>query len=306
MDVLNNAAAGLTDAENQLVDLGFYHLDQPMRNRFSIADNGAVTYKPAHTFISERNQVTRDPKLRLATFYLNEHVSRALRDDYNDTPFLFPVQTVHWSDFTQYLQNNSSFTPSSQHSFKCVDAAYILFKEDSVTSNQRFVNPFINYQLNIGGQVYPRESYSTSYDHRNHNQTLDTFNINNSRSVSISEDLRTSLQPFTKYTDYDANGVGTRKYHWTTGDRGRFFIATPFCDSGIFQGGLTRGSVTVTMEGSRMNTRYCPAKTEKIKYHNPVLVTTADRIMIIRNHKPDGIKQVEITTASFDELMSAG
>jgi hypothetical protein len=27
--------------------------------------------------------------------------------------------------------------------------------------------------------------------------------------------------------------------------------------------------------------------------------------MIIRNHKPDGLKQVEVTTFSFDELMRA-
>jgi hypothetical protein len=167
--------------------------------------------------------------------------------------------------------------------------------------------------MNIGGQPYPKESYETSYDHRNHNQTLDAFNINNSRTVSISDDLRTSLQPFVKYTNYDSADavdpvtgatVGSRGYHWTTGDRGRFFIAIPHCDSGIFQGGLTRGSVTVTMEGGRMDSTKCPPKLAKIKYENPVLVTTSDRIMIIRNRKPDGLKQVEITTASFDELMS--
>jgi hypothetical protein len=286
-----------------------------MRNKFKIdTANGNVTFLAAHTFESERNQVTRDPTLRLASFYLHEHVARAIRDEYSNTPFLFPVQVVQWSDFTQYIHNNSSFTPSSQHSYKFVDTSYILFKENSVTSCQRFVNPCIRYQMNIGGQVYPREAYETSYDHRNHNQTLDAFNINNSRTVSISDDLRTSLQPYVKYTDFnstenndlDTGAIrGTRKFHWTTGDRGRFFIAIPHCDSGIFQGGLNRGSVTVTMEGSRMDSRLCPPKIAKIKYENPVLVTTSDRIMIIRNHKPDGLKQVEITTFSFDELMSA-
>jgi hypothetical protein len=215
------------------------------------------------------------------------------------------MQEVRWSDFTQYIHNSGTFTPSAQHNFKCTDAAYILMKEDNAISNQRFVNPCIHYQLNIGGHPYPHEPYHTSYDHRHTNQIFDSFNINNSRVTSISEDLRTSLQPFTKYTDYSATGVATRKYHWSTGDRGRSFISIPFCDSNVFQGGLSVGDVTVTLDGRRMASDVVPQKLAAIKYHNFVLVTTNDRIMIIRNHKPDGLKQVEITTFSFDELMKA-
>jgi hypothetical protein len=304
IDAINNATP-TTDTANQIIDLGFHHLNQSMRNRFTIETNGNITFHAAHKFTSERNQETRDPKLRLATFYLHEHVSKAIRDEYSKTPFLFPMQEVLWSDFTQYIHNNASFTPSAQHNFKCTDAAYILLKEDATISTQRFVNPCIRYQLNVGGAVFPRESYNTSYDHRNTNQILDTFNINNSLTSSISEDLRTSLQRYVKYTDYDATGKSMRKYHWTTGDQGRSFISIPFCDSGVFQGGLSIGDVTVTLEGSRMDSRFTPEKLAEIKYHNFVLVTTNDRIMIIRNHKPDGLKQVEVVTFSFDELMRA-
>ena len=45
MDTFNNADAGTTDdTENILVDFGFHHLNQNMRNRFSINETAGADY----------------------------------------------------------------------------------------------------------------------------------------------------------------------------------------------------------------------------------------------------------------------
>jgi hypothetical protein len=312
VDEINNAPAGTTDAENRLVDFGFYQLDQPMRNKFKIEENGTVTMYPEHTWKSHKQHKTVQPGLKLATFYLRENVANDLKNEYTNVPLLFPIQVVNRKIFTTQIGNEEDFTPSCSPNFKCSDAAYILFRENDATSTQRFVNPFINYQVRIGGRQYPSTPSKTTYDHNNTNQTLDAFNINNSRIFSVSEDVRTSMHPFTRYTNYVSGGatdssgyvVGTTSYHWSLGDRGRFFIGFPFCDSNIFQGGLTLGKDQIELKGRRMDN--CPPKLAKIKYQSPVIVITSDRIMKIRSEKPVGSPQVEIATATFDELMMAG
>jgi hypothetical protein len=310
MDELNNAAAG-TDTANQLIDFGFYQLDQPMKNKFKLDTAGTTVtlLDQVHTWKSERNHETMKPSMELATFYLKEDVSNNLRNEYTNIPLLMPIQVVEWSNFTSTLGNESNASPSATPSFKSTDAAYILFRENDVTSTQRFINPGIEHQTRIGGRQYPTRPYKTLYDQRNTNLTLDAFNINNHRLVSVSEDIRTSMQPYTKYTAYASTGAagatverGVEKYHWSTGDRGRFFIAFPFCDSNIFQGGLTLGKDVIEMKINRLRTE-CPPKLAAIKYQSPVIVTTSDRILKIRSFKPDGSPQAEITTATFDELM---
>jgi hypothetical protein len=115
--------------------------------------------------------------------------------------------------------------------------------------------------------------------------------------------------PFTRFTsadpviaDTDGSIVGRKGYHWSLGDRGRFFIGIPHCDSGIFQGGLTLGKDTIELMGRRLVVSGIP-KLAAIRYEAPVFITTSDRILKIRSVKPTGAPHVDITTATFDELM---
>jgi chitodextrinase len=312
VDLHNNNPVGV-GIDNILVDFGFHQLDQVIRARFRINEaTGAVTFMTPTAFKSYRTQSVFNLRLDLATFYLRENIANEIAAQYASVPLFIPINVVHWRDFVQAIGTSDNFTPAASASFKSCDAAYIVFKEDNVTSTQRFTNPCIRYQFNINGP-YPDHPYETIYDAKHTNQTLDAFNINNSRAASISEDLRTSMQRFVKYTEYksadtaDSSGAsrGTRNYHWSLGDQGRFFIGIPFCDSGIFQGGLNRGDTEVVLEGSRLASDKVPRKLAVQNYAQPVFITTSDRILLIRSTKPAEGKQWEVTTASFDELMGS-
>jgi hypothetical protein len=114
-----------------------------------------------------------------------------------------------------------------------------LFREDGINSTQRLPNPCCSYQLVIGGKYYPNMHYNTFDDPRTLNQTNDALNINNSNFCSISKDLLTSMFPWTNHTLYSANGVPTESKHFTTGNHSNYFTGFPFCDSEVFQGGIT-------------------------------------------------------------------
>ena len=63
------------------------------------------------------------------------------------------------------------------------------------------------------------------------------------------------------------------------------------------------GAVQTILTGSRMDSTCAPVAASKLRYEQPVIVTTSDKIMIIRGVKPKDRPQVEITDATFDQLV---
>jgi len=307
MDEFNNADAGTTDTANILVDFGFHHLNQNMRNRFSINETAGADYGKVTILAPEKwecdNHETIIQGIHPHLFTLRSELANALREEYLRGPLLLPMRVVEYKNFTSQLVNNENPKPTVDLSLLHTKAAYIFFREDALVSTQRFVNPFARYQLNIGGGHYPPVAFSTVDDLRSVNQTLDAMDYNNSMLGSITDDLATSMQPYVKTTKYNTTKSEMEKtFRWSTGDRSCYTAGFTFSDSGIFQGGLScKGTAELNIE--RLKNPDVPAKCSKIKFVAPVIVTVQERILAVYAARPENSPQVQILNSRFDELV---
>jgi hypothetical protein len=321
MNTVNNAAVA-NSAEDTLVEFGWYQLNQPMRNRFTLIYNEAavdlatrgwtadfaIANVPLHTF-GCRYQETDRCHIRLATYMLKADVFSALAFKYAEIPLVFPIQLVEAKNMTQPLTDNNgqpiaSFNTAQTITLRHCDTMFCYFREDIVNSTQRFVNPMITgFQFNIDGNFYPREAMNSIEDRRHENQTLDALNINNSSFSSIPEDMRTSITPFTRRINFTDTGVlGTDSLIWTTGSMSNYFLGIPFADSEVFQGGIsTSGTIQVELKATR-NPTPCP-KIQKKLFVQPTVVWLMDAVLFLRSIKPIGRPQAEINTAPIEQIM---
>ena len=138
--------------------------------------------------------------------------------------------------------------------------------------------------------------------------TLDALNINNSAITSSSEDLRTSLQEYTRIRVYPAaGGEATPDLIYTTGTRSNFFIGIPFADSEIFQGGITTPStVQIQLRAQRLRSGeagHVPIpKIFRFNFAQPVGVFFQDAILLIRSVSTIGRPKFEVELKTFDQL----
>ena len=239
-------------------------------------------------------------KIRLATYLLKMDIFNALAAKYIQVPLLFPIQTVQIKDFTNELQKSGNGTDivhintANTLALKHCDAMFAVFRNGEY-ARTCFENPFITFQFNVDGELYPRESNKTYYDERFLNLTFDALNINNSLLTSLSQDLRSSLQPYTKELESAANGTITEKEVWGPNDYSNFMIGLPFCDSEDFMGGIsTTGTVQIELTGER-------DKLETITY-KATAICFEDALLKIRAVKPDGRSQIEITNATIEQI----
>ena len=187
--------------------LGFHNINQPAMN--------AIKAGTPYTATSQVFRCTGEGcfadkcKIRLATYLLKMDVFNALAAKYIQVPLIFPIQRIQIKDFTDLLPNQEGhFTTANTLALKHCDAIFTVFRNGE-NARTCFENPFINFQFNVDGKLYPRESNRTYYDERFLNLTLDALNLNNSLLTSLSDDLRHSLQPYTK--SYKAAANGNRK-----------------------------------------------------------------------------------------------
>ena len=265
-----------------------------------------VVYKAVTQQFVGMIQVTKDIKIKLAQYMLRMEVFNALSLKYLNVGMLFPIHQVQIRDFTQELplasksdvpvRYNTAATIGLTH----CDTMFIVFRR-SQHSRTCFTNPQITYRVNIGGKFYPNETYQTFDDQRHVNLLLDSLNVNNSLLTSISKDILTSAQPFYHRIVYDAEGKGTDKKCWNGGDNSNFFIGIPFADSEDFMGGLsTTGTVQIELSGDRQ----VDTAIRGAKYIAPVGIYYEDVLLKIRSQKPMGRSQIEVTTASIEQILS--
>ena len=265
-----------------------------------------VVYKAVTQQFGGMIQVTKDIKIKLAQYMLRMEVFNALSLKYLNVGMLFPIHQVQIRDFTQELplasksdvpvRYNTAATIGLTH----CDTMFIVFRR-SQHSRTCFTNPQITYRVNIGGKFYPNETYQTFDDQRHVNLLLDSLNVNNSLLTSISKDILTSTQPFYHRIVYDAEGKGTDKKCWNGGDNSNFFIGIPFADSEDFMGGLsTTGTVQIELSGDRQ----VHTEAKSVKFIAPVGIYYEDVLLKIRSQKPMGRSQIEVTTASIEQILS--
>ena len=265
-----------------------------------------VVYKAVTQQFVGMIQVTKDIKIKLAQYMLRMEVFNALSLKYLNVGMLFPIHQVQIRDFTQELplasksdvpvRYNTAATIGLTH----CDTMFIVFRQNQ-NSRNCFINPQITYRVNIGGKFYPNETYQTFDDQRHVNLLLDSLNVNNSLLTSISKDILTSAQPFYHRIVYDAEGKGTDKKCWNGGDNSNFFIGIPFADSEDFMGGLsTTGTVQIELSGDRQ----VHTEAKSVKFIAPVGIYYEDVLLKIRSQKPMGRSQIEVTTASIEQILS--
>ena len=265
-----------------------------------------VVYKAVTQQFVGMIQVTKDIKIKLAQYMLRMEVFNALSLKYLNVGMLFPIHQVQIRDFTQDLplasksdvpvRYNTAATIGLTH----CDTMFIVFRQNQ-NSRNCFINPQITYRVNIGGKFYPNETYQTFDDQRHVNLLLDSLNVNNSLLTSISKDILTSAQPFYHRIVYDAEGKGTDKKCWNGGDNSNFFIGIPFADSEDFMGGLsTTGTVQIELSGDRQ----VHTEAKSVKFIAPVGIYYEDVLLKIRSQKPMGRSQIEVTTASIEQILS--
>ena len=305
--------------ETTSYDLGFRNIGEYPSNNIKktiekvTTGNGAdkkeeekVVYKAVTQQFVGMIQVTRDIKIKLAQYMLRMEVFNALSLKYLNVGMLFPIHQVQIRDFTQELplasksdvpvRYNTAATIGLTH----CDTMFIVFRQNQ-NSRTCFINPQITYRVNIGGKFYPNETYQTFDDQRHVNLLLDSLNVNNSLLTSISKDILTSAQPFYHRIVYDAEGKGTDKKCWNGGDNSNFFIGIPFADSEDFMGGLsTTGTVQIELSGDRQ----VHTEAKSVKFIAPVGIYYEDVLLKIRSQKPMGRSQIEVTTASIEQILS--
>ena len=305
--------------ETTSYDLGFRNIGEYPSNNIKITvekvttGDGAdkkeeekVVYKAVTQQFVGMIQVTKNIKIKLAQYMLRMEVFNALSLKYLNVGMLFPIHQVQIRDFTQELplasksdvpvRYNTAATIGLTH----CDTMFIVFRR-SQHSRTCFTNPQITYRVNIGGKFYPNETYKTFDDQRHVNLLLDSLNVNNSLLTSISKDILTSAQPFYHRIVYDAEGKGTDKKCWNGGDNSNFFIGIPFADSEDFMGGLsTTGTVQIELSGDRQ----VHTEAKSVKFIAPVGIYYEDVLLKIRSQKPMGRSQIEVTTASIEQILS--
>ena len=285
------------------VELGFKNINQKMMNKLKVdnfGENGEAWTIADQTFKCNGENCKADKcKIRLATYLLKMDVFNALAAKYIQVPLIFPIQTIQIKDFTNAGEGH--FTTANTLALKHCDALFAVFKKD-VYARTCFENPFIKFQFNVDGKLYPREQTETYNDERFINQNLDALNLNNSLITSPCKDLRNSLQPFHELNTYTIdnntnNVVITPLKVWNDGDFSNFMIGIPFCDSEDFYGGIsTTGTVQIELSGER------PADLSATQY-TATAICFEDCLLKVRAMKPDGRSQIEITNASIEELL---
>ena len=277
--------------------LGFHNINQPAFNAIKAAADPYTA--ESQVFKCNGEDCFADKcKIRLATYLLKMDVFNALAAKYIQIPLIFPIQRIQIKDFTDQLPGvDGHFTTANTLALKHCDAIFTVFRNGE-NARTCFENPFINFQFNVDGKLYPREQNRTYNDERFLNLTLDALNLNNSLITSLGADLRNSLQPYTKVIDVKADGtLNPDIEEWSGNDYSNFMIGLPFCDSEDFYGGIsTSGTVQIELAGER-------EKLSAIQY-KATAICFEDCLMKIRAVKPDGRSQIEITNASVEQLLA--
>ena len=139
-----------------------------MMNAITASQNSAWT-AASQTFRCNGDECYADKcKIRLATYLLKMDVFNALAAKYIQIPLIFPIQTVQIKDFTDEIpatNEGGTFTTANTLALKHCDAIFTVFRNGEY-ARTCFENPFIQFQFNVDGKLYPRESNDTIHDER--------------------------------------------------------------------------------------------------------------------------------------------
>ena len=163
-------------------------------------------------------------------------------------------------------------------------------------------NPKILFQLKINGKFYPREKYSTIDDPRFYNLELDSLNINNNPLISISDDVRDSIVVYDHVRSVnETSSILYNAWYRRSGDLSSFFIGVLLSTDEDFMGGISSNCSTVQFELLLRNSNNSNINSENWT-QAPEALFLEDKILKIYSMKPAGRKQINITSATLEQI----
>ena len=263
---------------------------------------GAVNaWQVIHQSFEAQTSTLNKFHLYTAFYMLKMDVYNSLEYNYLQVPLLFPIQTVSNVKFTKSL-GVGPFTLQNTATLSHCDTVFVVFPYD-VNSRTCFTNPEITCQLNINGKYYPRERVSTVDDPRFVNMVMDSLNINNNTLVSVSKDVMNSLSPYIKYVEADlANNCWFYFHQPVFKDNSNFFIGVPLSTDEDFMGGISSNGQTVQIELVGDRTSINPNVNAENWTQAPEAIFLEDKILKIYSMKPAGKKQIDITSATLEQI----
>ena len=239
--------------------------------------------------------------LYTAFYMLKMDVYNSLEYNYLQVPLLFPIQTVSNVKFTKSL-GVGPFTLQNTATLSHCDTVFVVFPYD-VNSRTCFSNPEITCQLNINGKYYPRERVSTVDDPRFINMVFDSLNINNNTLISVSKDVVDSLSPYYKICQaHLANNCYYHFHQLLNHDNSNFFIGVPLSTDEDFMGGISSNGQTVQIELVGDRSSINPNINSQNWSQAPEAIFLEDKILKIYSMKPAGKKQIDITSATLEQI----
>ena len=239
--------------------------------------------------------------LYTAFYMLKMDVYNSLEYNYLQVPLLFPIQTVSNVKFTKSL-GVGPFTLQNTATLSHCDTVFVVFPFDT-NSRTCFCNPEITCQLNINGKYYPRERVRTVDDPRFVNMVMDSLNINNNTLVSVSKDVINSLSPYFKIHQADLGNNCYYYFHQVLNrDNSNFFIGVPLSTDEDFMGGISSNGQTVQIELVGDRTSINPNINNQNWTQAPEAIFLEDKILKIYSMKPAGKKQIDITSATLEQI----
>ena len=132
---------------------------------------------------------------------------------------------------------------------------------------------------------------------------MDSLNINNNTLVSVSRDVIDSLSPY--YKICQANIASNCYYYFHqlfNRDNSNFFIGVPLSTDEDFMGGISSNGQTVQIElvGDRSSVN--PNINNQTWTQAPEAIFLEDKILKIYSMKPAGKKQIDITSATLEQI----
>ena len=281
---------------------GFRQINTPVLCGFEDKTDDGTKTNPAWIKFTCSTSTTKKCHIRLAETVVRMDVYNQVLSRFINQPMLFPIQTIVSMDFTGLLPADAAHVNVTMtNALNHCNSMFIVFKPDN-QSRTCFENPMLDqWQVNIDGKFFPRESYQSYNDRRNMNMFLDATNFNGNGLFSVPNDIYHSLQPYLSELQYTTGGKNaTEVKRFTVKDRSNFALAVPFCEDDTFQAGMhSGGAVQVELQGQR-------SKMFKKLYATsaPTAIYVEDCILKLRAVKPSGEAQIAYTHATPEQLLS--
>ena len=296
-------------------DCVFSQINVQSRNRYyiDVSSDGSGGYKhdekvDYQTFTCT-SSILKKFHLYLAKYMIKMDVYNALEMNYLQIPLLFPIQTTSNVKFTSSIGTETHFTLQNTATLSHCDTIFVVFPANSNETTVSF-NPEILAQLNINGKYYPREPLSTNgFDERFINLQYDALNINNNPLMTPGEDIVASLRPYVRTKSIFTNDKAmVDNYMMAFGDKSNFFFAVPLSTDEDFMGGISSAGSTVQIElvGDRDSLVMANKGAAVAHTEAPVAIFLEDKLLKIYSMKPPGKPQIQITSATLDQIVASG